>query len=118
MLNEDSGILVSDGEASSTTAIPNLAALLLYSISQIRKPDRFNIKRDGRWINVATDEFFLRVGDLFFALRAIGLRPHDRVAIISENRLEWSVVDYAALCAGATTVPFYPTLSARQFEVL
>ena len=118
MLNEDSGILVSDGEASSTTAIPNLAALLLYSISQIRKPDAFKFKRDGRWINVSTDEFFLRVEELFFALRAIGLRTHDRVAIISENRLEWAVVDYAALCAGATTVPIYPTLSARQFEVL
>jgi long-chain acyl-CoA synthetase len=118
MLNEDSGILVSDGEASSTTAIPNLAALLLHSISQIRKPDAFKFKRDGRWINVSTDEFFLRVEELFFALRAIGLRTHDRVAIISENRLEWTVVDYAALCAGATTVPIYPTLSARQFEVL
>src|SRR5215831_3029737 len=118
MLNEDSGILVSDGEASSTTATPNLAAFLLHSVSQIRKPDAFKFKRDGRWINVSTDEFFLRVEELFFALRAIGLRTHDRVAIISENRLEWAVVDYAALCAGATTVPIYPTLSARQFEVL
>src|SRR5215470_7054502 len=118
MLNEDSGILVSDGEASATTAIPNLAALLLHSISQIRKPDAFKFKRDGRWINVSTDEFFLRVEELFFALRAVGLRTHDRVAIISENRLEWAVVDYAALCAGAITVPIYPTLSAQQFEAL
>src|SRR5215467_10176170 len=108
MLNEDSGILVSDGEASATTAIRNLAALLLHSISQIRKPDAFKFKRDGRWINVSTDEFFLRVEELFFALRAIGLRAHDRVAIISENRLEWAVADYAALCAGATTVRSIP----------
>src|SRR5262245_3936535 len=118
MLNEDSGILVSDGEASPTTAISNLAGLLLHSISHLRKPDAFKFKRDGRWMNVSTDEFFLRVEELFFALRALGIRTHDRVAIISGNRLEWAVVDYAALCAGAITVPIYPTLSAQQFEAL
>src|SRR5262249_44256215 len=118
MLNEDSGILVSDGEASPTTAISNLAGLLLQSISQIRKPDAFKFKRDGRWINVSTDEFFLRIEELFFALRALGLRAQDRVAIISENRLEWAIADYAALSAGAITVPIYPTLSTPQFEAL
>src|SRR5262249_3195187 len=35
-------------------------------------------------------------------------------AIVSENRLEWAVADYASLCTGAVTVPIYPTLSAPQ----
>src|SRR5215510_11166271 len=118
MLNEDSGILVSDGEASPSTAISSLTGLLLHSVDQLRKPDAFKFKRDGRWVNVSTDEFLLRVEELFFALRVLGVRSHDRVAIISENRLEWAVVDYAALCSGAITVPIYPTLSAQQFEVL
>src|SRR5215475_14858781 len=118
MLNEDAGILVSRREASAVPVVTTLPALLLHSGVHHRKRAAFKFKRTGQWIEVSTDEFLLRVEELFFALRALGLRTHDRVAIISENRLEWAVVDYAALCAGATTVPIYPTLSARQFEVL
>jgi len=116
MLNEDSGILVRDGEASSTESITNIPGLLLRQTS--RKLDAFKFKRDGRWINVSTDEFLLRAEELFFALRALGVRPGDRVAIISENRLEWAISDYAVLCAGAMTVPIYPTLSASQIAGL
>ena len=64
------------------------------------------------------DEFLLRVEELFFALRALGLKPRDRAIIISENRLEWAIADYAVLCSGATTVPIYPTLLAAQIEAL
>src|SRR5215475_9163503 len=99
MLNEDTGILVSD--ASPTTAISTLPGLLLQSAARYRKPDAFKFKRNGQWINVSTDEFLLRVEELFFALRTLGIKACDRVAIISENRLEWAVADYATLCAGA-----------------
>ena len=116
MLNEDTGILVSD--ASPTTAISTLPGLLLQSVARHRKPDAFKFKRNGQWINVSTDEFLLRVEELFFALRALGLKPRDRAIIISENRLEWAIADYAVLCSGATTVPIYPTLSSAQIEGL
>src|SRR4030095_7013288 len=118
MLNEHSGILLNDGAASTTIAISTLPGLLLHFGSQFRKPDAFKFKRNGQWINVSTDEFLLRVEELFFALRALGLKPRDRAIIVSENRLEWAIADYAVLCSGAATVPIYPTLSAPQIEVL
>jgi len=118
MLNEQSGILLNDGYALTTIAPSTIPGLLLHSESQHRKPDAFRFKRNGQWLNVSTSEFLLRVEDLFFALRALGLKPQQRVAIISENRLEWAIADYAALFAGATTVPIYPTLSAPQIEAL
>jgi long-chain acyl-CoA synthetase len=37
---------------------------------------------------------------------------------MSENRVEWAIADYAALCFGAVTVPIYPTLSSNQIEGL
>lgn len=118
MLNEDTGILVSDGPADAASTFLTIPDLLLQCADQHRKPGAFKFKRHGQWIDVSTDEFLLRVEELFFALQELGLKPGDRVAIISETRLEWAIVDYAALCAGAATVPVYPTLSAREMETL
>jgi long-subunit acyl-CoA synthetase (AMP-forming) len=116
MLNEEIGILVCDD--TPIPAISTLPCLLLDSARQHRKPDAFKFKRNGQWISVSTDEFLLRVEELFFALRSLGLRPRDRAVILSENRLEWAIADYAVLCAGATTVPIYPTFTAPQIEAL
>jgi long-chain acyl-CoA synthetase len=43
-----------------------------------------------------------------------GVAAGDRVAILSENRPEWALFDYAILCLGAATVPVYPSLPADQ----
>jgi long-chain acyl-CoA synthetase len=51
-------------------------------------------------------------------LRELGLRDGDRVAILSENRPEWAIADYACLAARCTDVPIYPTLPARQAEYI
>src|SRR6476620_9852292 len=118
MLNEHSGILVSEDPRPQPASIATIPGLLLHSVSQLRKPDAFRFKRNSRWFDVSTDEFLLRVEELFFALRALGVQPGDRIAIISENRLEWAVADYAAQSAGAIVVPVYPTLSAPQVEAL
>jgi long-chain acyl-CoA synthetase len=116
MLNEEAGILVS--EKPAFTVVGTIPAVLLHSGDQYAKPDAFKFKRNGQWIDVSTREFLLRVEELFFALRELGLKAGDRVGILSENRLEWAIADYAALCAGAVTVPVYPTLSIQQVEVL
>jgi long-chain acyl-CoA synthetase len=51
-------------------------------------------------------------------LRELGIRDGDRVAILSENRPEWAIADYACLTARFTDVPIYPTLPARQIEYI
>jgi long-chain acyl-CoA synthetase len=63
---------------------------------------------------LSSKEFFEQVRDLSLGLSAIGIAPGDRVAILSESRPEWVMVDLAVLTAGAVTVPVYPTLSAGQ----
>ncbi|HEX9107910.1 MAG TPA: AMP-binding protein, partial [Longimicrobiales bacterium] len=55
-----------------------------------------------------------RVFRLATALAARGVAAGDRVAILSENRPEWAIADYAVLSLGAVTVPLYPTLPAGQ----
>ena len=48
------------------------------------------------------------------ALRKWGIGKGDRVAILSENRPEWTIADFASLLIGAVTVPIYATLTAEQ----
>ena len=50
-------------------------------------------------------------------LRELGLQPGDRVAILSENRPEWAIADYACLAARCADVPIYPTLPATADRI-
>ena len=50
-----------------------------------------------------------QVQHLSRALRAKGLKPGDRVLLVSENRPEWPIVDLAVMRAGGVTVPAYTT---------
>jgi long-chain acyl-CoA synthetase len=80
------------------------------------RPVVFRAKRDGTWIELSYRELADRVQDLSLGLLELGIRPGDRVAILSENRPEWAIADYACLTARCTDVPIYPTLTAKQIE--
>src|SRR5204862_7297788 len=51
-------------------------------------------------------------------LAELGVRPGDRVAILSENRPEWAIADYACLMNGVTDVPIYPNLPSEQIAYI
>ncbi len=71
-------------------------------------------KRDGVWHDISHAELLTRVRQTAFALQEMGLARGDRVAILSENRPEWAVADFACLTAALADVPIYPTLPAEQ----
>ena len=73
-------------------------------------------RRGGRWEDLGYGELADRVRAMSVGLRELGLRDGDRVAILSENRPEWAITDYACLAARCIDVPIYPTLPARQVE--
>jgi long-chain acyl-CoA synthetase len=82
------------------------------------KPDLLTSKAGGRWTPISARDFGYTVRALSLGLNALGIQPGERVAIVSENRPEWAMADYAILCAGAWTVPIYPTLPAPQIVPL
>jgi long-chain acyl-CoA synthetase len=59
-----------------------------------------------------------RVQDLSLGLFELGVAAGDKVAILSENRPEWLVADYACLAARCPDVPIYPTLPSKQTEYI
>ncbi|MBA3445305.1 MAG: long-chain fatty acid--CoA ligase [Gemmatimonadales bacterium] len=80
------------------------------------RPVAMRAKQAGSWIELSYRDVAERIQDLSLGLLAIGVSPGDRVAILSENRPEWAIADYACLTACCTDVPIYPTLPAKQVE--
>jgi long-chain acyl-CoA synthetase len=82
------------------------------------QPAAFRSKVGGAWVGITHREALDRVQAISLGLRELGIQPGDKVAIISENRPEWALSDYACLCTRATDVPIYPTLTAKQTEYI
>ena len=84
----------------------------------IARPAIMKYKEGGRWVDVPVPEFRDSVRGLAAALHEMGVKAGDRVAILSENRPEWTISDFAILSAGAISVPVYPTLLGWQIEYI
>ncbi|HSA94484.1 MAG TPA: AMP-binding protein, partial [Acidobacteriota bacterium] len=97
---------------------PTLNQLILGSCRAHPKPDRMMVKRDGAWVKIPAAVIETTVRRLSLGFQAMGLRPGDRVAILSENRPEWVFADFASLLAGAVTVPIYTSLLPDQVRFL
>jgi len=82
------------------------------------RPDTLNYKRDGRWVSISADEVLSRTRRIAAGLKALGVAPGDRVAILSESRPEWTLTDAGCMFAGAIDVPIYPTLTAPQVRYI
>ncbi len=78
--------------------------------------DAVQLQREapGKWTAVSARDFSFTVRCLSMGLNALGVQPGDRVAILSENRPEWAMTDYAIVCGGGLSVPIYATLPADQ----
>ena len=92
--------------------------LLRYACETHKKPDAFLVRRAGDWSPVSSDEFGKHVAAAAAWMKTQGVMRGDRVAILSESRYEWAVVDLAILTLGAVSVPFYATLPIGQIAPL
>ncbi|HET9455006.1 MAG TPA: long-chain fatty acid--CoA ligase [Gemmatimonadaceae bacterium] len=91
-----------------------LNRLFFDAIEKFNKPDALLHKRDGTYHPISSRELADRVRHVALALLDLGVKPGERVAILSETRPEWAIVDFACLTAGLTDVPVYQTLPADQ----
>ena len=75
-------------------------------------------KRGDRWQSISSRQYYGYVVSIARALKQWGLQRGDRVAILSENRPEWMIADFACVCTGLADVPIYSTLTADQTAYL
>jgi long-chain acyl-CoA synthetase len=97
----------------ATPSVRTLSELFLKAASY-NKPDCLQSKVGGTYQPMSTAELVDRVRRLSKALLELGVKPGDRVALMSENGPHWPTVDFATLCIGAVLVPIYPTLLPDQ----
>src|SRR5277367_658215 len=80
-----------------------------------RNSDRVMLTREGdTWRTISASQLQGWVYATARQLQAWGIRKGDRVVILSENRPEWAVADFACLMLGAVDVPIYATQTSEQ----
>ena len=90
----------------------------LASVEAYHRPDAFRHKVGGSYRDISHGEVYARVSALACALGSLTIARRDRVALLSENRIEWAIADLAILARGAVNVPLYATLPANQIEYM
>lgn len=91
---------------------------IFFAVAGRQQADFMLRKTDAGWWPVSSQQFTLKVAGVARELCSWGIARGDRVAILSENRHEWVVADFACLQLGAVVVPIYTTLTAQQIAYL
>jgi long-chain acyl-CoA synthetase len=89
-------------------------ALFFNAIESHAMPKALMHKVGGAWRALSHATVLERVRHIALGMAQLGVVPGDRVGILSENRPEWALADYACICSGVIDVPVYPTLPAEQ----
>ncbi|MGY4385325.1 long-chain acyl-CoA synthetase [Pedobacter sp. UYP24] len=92
--------------------------LLQYNLENFPKKDFINGKINGAWKNYDTVEFCNTVDALSRGLLDIGIAKGSRVAVMSHNRPEWNIADFAIMQLGAYQIPLYPTLAGNDIKFI
>ncbi|HEX9919198.1 MAG TPA: long-chain fatty acid--CoA ligase, partial [Pyrinomonadaceae bacterium] len=95
-----------------------LAEVFTRAAGRHPKPDALNYKRDGAWRAISSAELIERAHFIAYGLYALGLRPGDRAAILSESSPEWTLTDAGCQFAGVVDVPIYPTQAPPQVRYI
>lgn len=75
-------------------------------------------KYKGEWKSYSTHDIKNVSDKIALALIELGIEAGDKVAIVSETRAEWILVDHALLQAGVVSIPVYPNISPREYAYI
>jgi len=96
----------------------NLADMFFRKRQDFPKRSAYRFKKDGQWKSLTFTEAVDQAEKFSAGLAYYGIQKGDKVALISTNRVEWALIDYAVLALGAALVPVYPTLLKDQIRYI
>ncbi|MCX9190829.1 long-chain fatty acid--CoA ligase [Carbonactinospora thermoautotrophica] len=94
----------------------NLTDLIVTNAAEAPDQAVFARRVDDRWQDVTARDFLAEVTAVAKGLVATGVKPGDRVGLLSRTRYEWTLFDFAIWSAGGVVVPIYETSSPEQIE--
>ncbi len=90
-----------------------------FAANNLPNSDMFVTKYHGEWKKTSSAEFIGLSNQFSRGLIKLGIKPGDKIAIITSNtRTEWAVVDMGSLQIGVITVPVYPTIAPADYEFI
>ena len=93
--------------------------ILEYAKNNHPLKNALNTKYYGKWENISTDEYANKVDIISSAFISVGVRPGDKIAMVSSNnRSEWSIIDMGLTQIGAINVPLYPTITSNDYKYI
>ncbi len=98
--------------------IKRIFDLHYHQLKNFPKSDALTAKIEGKWIPTSTQSMIDQARDFASGLLELGLKPKDKVALISNNRPEWHISDLGILMAGMINVPIYPTITEEDYEYI
>lgn len=109
---------IDESKERETAQASSIPGLCLTAALKHAKPDALNHKIGSEWSNISAETFVERVRSVALGLAELGIKPGDRIALLSENRPEWSIADLAILSLGAINVPIYTTQAVDQIRYI
>jgi long-chain acyl-CoA synthetase len=100
----------------STTGSSTIAELAAAAFAKYAERPAVKFKTTDGWQEQTYAEVGAIASEIGRGLIDLGIQPGDRVAILSDTRVEWTYADFAITQAGATVVPIYQTNSPEECE--
>ncbi|MEM9023363.1 MAG: AMP-binding protein, partial [Bacteroidota bacterium] len=102
----------------SEPSLKRLFDVIYYQQEKYPQPDALGAKINGQWETTSTESVIEQTNLVSQGLLQLGIQPGDKIAMISNNRPEWVIMDLAALQIGAIDVPIYPTISPDDYRYI
>lgn len=86
--------------------------------TRYRMNDALASKQNGKWVKISSKEYVERAEEAACGLLALGYQKGDRIALISNNRPEWNILDMAMAQIGVVSVPIHASFGCAQHLIV
>ena len=96
----------------------NIADMFFQKKNDFPEKTAYQYKKDGQWVSLSFNDVVDMAEKLAAGFASLGIKTGDRISLISHNRYEWAITDYATQALGAILVPIYPSIMPDQVEYI